>query len=319
MKRIRLAAAMLLFVGLVLFTGCENAKVPGKSPELPQVKDREQSERYLYTLVGDMLRKYTERGKPIGAEQLGLLDRAVQDRTSDTIYYTDDEGVLYSYQWGGAPKELAKTDDGTFFVANGAFYYLRKGAVVRQSLSGEEEKVLLEKVAQLFGVSGSSLYFARKAGTEIFEYNVRSQSERILSTDAKFHSLEKNRLVCTARSKNGVELRIVDLSSEAVQTLSLPGDSFVLSGEEVYYLDPKKGDVLFCRNWVSGQDRVICERPFAHLTVIDGGLYACDRDYQNYLRYDLKTGQMSETLDGLRGALVLPLTETEGAATAAKK
>lgn len=319
MKRIRLAAAMLLFVGLVLFTGCERTRVPGKSPELPQIKEQGQSELYLYTLVGDMLQKYTERGKPIGAQQLGLLDRAVQDRASDTIYYTDDEGVLYSYQWGGTPRELAKTDDGAFFVANGALYYLKKGAAIRQPLAGGEEKVLLEKVSQLFGVSGSSLYFARKTGTEIFEYNVRSQSERILSTGANFHSLEKNRLICTARSKNGVELKVVELSSEAVQTLSLPGDSFVLSGEEVYYIDPEKGDFLFCRNFVSGQERVICEKPFAYLTLIDGGLYACDRDYQNYLRYDLKTGQTSETLSDLRGALVLPLTETEGAATAAKK
>ena len=74
------------------------------------------------------------------------MDRAVQSRTDDTIYYTDDESVLFSYQWGQQPQRLGQTDDGTFFVANGAVYYLQKGEVVRRSLQSGEEKILLDGV-----------------------------------------------------------------------------------------------------------------------------------------------------------------------------
>lgn len=316
MKKIRLAAASLLLGGLLLCTGCGSHERT-ESPKLPQTADKTPRESYLYALEEDSLLRYSERGQLLGREILGLVDRAVQSRTDDTIYYTDDESVLFSYQWGQQPQQLGQTDDGAFFVTNGAVYYLQKGEVVRRSLQSGEEKILLDGVERLFGVSGSSLYFVREEGSEILEYNVKTQSERILSTETEFYSVDKSRLVCTSESGSGVEVSLVDLTSGATQNFTLPSRDFVLRGEEAYYLEPESG-FLSCKNWVSGQSRVVCEKSLAHLTLIGEAIFACDGDYRNYLRYDCETGQTSELFDQLRGALIVPLDESESSATTKK-
>ncbi len=177
--------------------------------------------------------------------------------------------------------------------------------------------MLLDGAGRLFGVFGSNLYFARGTESEILEYNIKTKSGRVLSTGTEFYSVDRSRLVCTVKDGDGVEVSLIDLTSGATQSFILPNQEFVLCGEEAYYLEPESG-FLSCKNWTSGQSRMVCERELAHFTLIGEAIFACDGDYQNYLRYDCKTGQVSEQFDELRGALIVRLDESESGAAAKK-